>query len=65
MYLPKSQTKALRRQYNILKAKYEFEYEEEFEKNRHFYALVVQYGLDSLEGLDASDIQTRLEEIMD
>jgi hypothetical protein len=65
MYLPESQTKALRRQYNILKAEYEFEYDEEFEKNRHFYPLVVQYGLESLEEMDASEIRTSLEEITD
>lgn len=65
MYLPESQTKELRRQYNILKAEYEFEYEEDFEKNRHFYPLVVQYGLDSLEGMDASEIRTCLESIVD
>lgn len=61
MYLPKSQTKQLRRLYNVLKAEYEFEYDEEFEKNRHFYPLVIQYGLDELDGMDASDIRTRLE----
>jgi len=65
MYLPESQTKELRRQYNILKAEYEFEYDEEFEKNRHFYPLVVQYGLESLEEMDASEIQTHLEGIVD
>jgi len=63
MYLPESQTKELRRQYNILKAEYEFEYDEEFEKNRHFYPLVIQYGLESLEGITASEIRTRLEEL--
>jgi hypothetical protein len=65
MYLPESQTKELRRQYNILKAEYEFKYDEEFEKNRHFYPLVVQHGLESLEKMDASDIRTYLEEIVD
>ena len=64
MYLPESQTKDLRRQYNILKAEYEFEYDEEFQKNRHFYPLAIQYGLDSLEKMDASDIKERLEEIL-
>ena len=63
MYLPESQTKEMRRLYNVLKAEYEFEYGDEFQKNRHFYPLVVQYGLDSLDGLDASEIRDRLEEI--
>lgn len=62
MYLPKSQTKELRRLYNVLKAEYEFEYDTEFEKNRHFYPLVIQYGLEDLEGLDASEIRARLDD---
>jgi hypothetical protein len=61
MYLPETQTKELRRLYNVLKAEYEFEYDEEFEKNRHFYPLVVQYGLEGLDGLGASEIRERLE----
>jgi hypothetical protein len=61
MYLPTSQAKKLRRVYNILKAEYEFEFDEEFEKNRHFYPLVVEYGLDNLEGMDASEIRDRLQ----
>lgn len=60
MYLPKSQAKKLRRVYNILKAEYEFEFDEEFEKNRHFYPLVVEYGLEHLEGMDASEIREHL-----
>lgn len=63
MYLPESQTKNLRRLYNVLKAEYEYKYDEEFQKNRHFYPLVIEYGLDGLDGLDASEIQTRLQEI--
>ncbi|KAA9401086.1 hypothetical protein Har1131_21045 [Haloarcula sp. CBA1131] len=63
MYLPKSQKKDLERLYNILKAEYEYEYDEEFEKNRAFYPLVVKCGLDSLEDLDASDIRERLDSI--
>ncbi|MEF8882490.1 MAG: hypothetical protein V5A34_08220 [Halapricum sp.] len=62
MYLPEDQTKDLRRLYNVLKAEYEFTYGEDFEKNRHFYPLVVQYGLESLEGLEASEIQEYLDE---
>ena len=61
MYLPETQTKELRRLYNVLKAEYEFEYDEEFEKNRHFYPLIIQHGLDGLDGLDASEIRDRLE----
>ena len=63
MYLPDTQVQQLRRQYNVIKAEYEFEYGEEFEKNRHFYPLVVQYGLDRLDGLDVSEIRALLEEL--
>lgn len=65
MYLPESQHQDLSHQFNLLKAEYEYEYDEEFEKNRHFYPLVVQYGLESLEGLDASEIQELLDELHD
>jgi hypothetical protein len=63
MYLPKSQKKELERLYNVVKAEYEYEYDEEFEKNRAFYPLVVKYGFDSLEGLDASEIRERLDSL--
>ncbi|MFB6161696.1 MAG: hypothetical protein ABEJ61_11075 [Haloferacaceae archaeon] len=63
MYLPEDQVKRLRRQYNVLKAEYEFEYDEEFEKNRHFYPLVVRYGLERLDELDTAEIRSRLTEL--
>jgi hypothetical protein len=63
MYLPETQTKDLRRVYNVLKAEYEFKFDTEFEKNRHFYPLVIQYGLDSLDGMDASAIREKLHEL--
>jgi hypothetical protein len=63
MYLPKTQKKELERLYNVLKAEYEYEYDEEFEKNRAFYPLVVKYGFESLDGLDASEIRERLDSL--
>lgn len=63
MYLPETQVKDLRRVYNIIKAEYEYQYGETFEKNRHFYPLVIRYGLDRLEGLDADKVKARLEEL--
>lgn len=63
MYLPDSQLKDLKRLYNVLKAEYEFEYDESFEKNRHFYPLVIQYGLDGLEEMDVSDVRESLERV--
>jgi len=46
--------------YNVLKAEYEYEYEREFQKNRHFYPLVIKYGLD---GLDAEEIKEKLQHV--
>ena len=63
MYLPENQHQELSRQFNLLKAEYEYEYNEEFEKNRHFYPLVIEYGLESLESLDASEIQDKLDSL--
>lgn len=63
MYLPQSQKKELERLYNMLKAEYEYEYDEEFEKNRAFYPLVVKYGFDNLDGLEASEIRERLDSL--
>ena len=61
MYLPESQKKELERLYNVLKADYEYEYDQEFEKNRHFYPLVVDRGLDGLQEVDASEIHEHLQ----
>jgi hypothetical protein len=63
LYLSEPQKKDVDRLYNVLKAEYEYEYDEEFEKNRHFYPLLVQYGLNGLDGLDAAGIQERLDSI--
>ncbi|MFB6310324.1 MAG: hypothetical protein ABEH64_03980 [Salinirussus sp.] len=63
MYLPEAQVKDLRRVYNILKAEYEYEYDAAFEKNRHFYPLVVRYGLDRLEDMDATEVRDRLNDL--
>ncbi|CAP15723.1 hypothetical protein [Halobacterium salinarum] len=63
MYLAESQKKDVDRLYNVLKADFEYEYDVEFEKNRHFFPLVVQYGLEGLDGLDASEVKDRLNSI--
>lgn len=63
MYLPHAQKKELERTYNLLKAEYEFEFDEEFEKNRHFFPLVVRHGLDTLAEADAEDVPRLLEDV--
>jgi hypothetical protein len=37
----------------------------EFKKNRHFYPLLVQFGIKALSEADAEEIQTRLSELGD
>jgi hypothetical protein len=60
-YLPSEQKREIQRLYNVMKADYEFEFDEDFEKNRHFAPLLIQYGLDGLENLDAQEVRERLE----
>ncbi|ADQ68971.1 hypothetical protein C499_06700 [Halogeometricum borinquense DSM 11551] len=62
MYLPHSVRRDLDRAYSMLKAEYEYEYQEGFEKNRHFYPLVVSLGLEAIEELDPEDVRARLNE---
>lgn len=62
MYLPQSLKDQIKRQYNYLKADYEIEYDSDLEKNRHFYPLIAEYGLDSLDDMDPSDVRERLEQ---
>lgn len=38
---------------------------DEFKKNRHFYPLLVQFGLEALSDADVDDIQARLSDISD
>jgi hypothetical protein len=63
MYLPEAQVKDMRRVYNVLKAQYEYEFDEPFEKNRHFYPLVVRFGLDRLREMEPATIRDRLEDL--
>jgi hypothetical protein len=39
--------------------------QDEFKKNRHFYPLLVQFGIEALSDADAEEIQTRLSELGD
>ena len=39
--------------------------QDEFKKNRHFYPLLVQFGLEALSEVDADEIQTRLSNLSD
>ena len=39
--------------------------QDEFKKNRHFYPLLVEFGLEALSDADVAEIQTRLSELSD
>ena len=39
--------------------------QDEFKKNRHFYPLLVQFGVEALSEADAEEIQARLSELGD
>ncbi len=60
MYLPETQRTELNFRYKELNLAYERAFGDELEKNRHFYPLVVQAGLDALDGLDGEEIQELL-----
>ena len=59
-YLSPEQHKEVDYVYNKLKTEYEYEYEETFLKNRHYYPLVVKHGLDDLDGLEPSEVHDLL-----
>ncbi|WP_458210670.1 hypothetical protein [Haladaptatus sp. NG-SE-30] len=60
MYLPEDQRSKLNFRYKELNLTYERSFGEELEKNRHFYPLVVQAGLEALDGLDGEELRERL-----
>ncbi|SIR72448.1 hypothetical protein SAMN05421858_3436 [Haladaptatus litoreus] len=63
MYLPENQRSELDFRYKELNLAYERSFGDELEKNRHFYPLVVQAGLDALDGMDGEEIRDLLFEI--
>lgn len=65
LYLEPGQKQRLDRAYNRLKADYEFEYDESLGKNRHFYRVFAELGLERLENMESSELKTRLENLED
>lgn len=63
MYLPERQKREVERCYTVLKADYEYEFEEDFEKNRAFYPLLIEHGLSRLDEMSAPEARERLEEM--
>ncbi|WP_226377539.1 hypothetical protein [Haloterrigena turkmenica] len=50
-------------QYKMLSAEYEREFGTDLEKNRHFYPLVIKYGLDRLVDATALEVRSLLEKL--
>lgn len=61
LYLPETQNRRIDQVYNKLKADYEFEYDQDLEKNRHYYPLLIKHGLEGLESFDATDVRDALD----
>ena len=57
MHLPEDQHKRLHHLYTRMKADYEYEFGEDFELNRQYFPLILQYGLDQFEQRDAEDVR--------
>ncbi|WP_136602651.1 hypothetical protein [Salinigranum halophilum] len=63
MYLRPSQKRELDKLYKLLSAEYEYEFDEDFEKNRHFYPLVIEHGITALDGASADELRELIDEL--
>lgn len=63
MRLTNEQYRDLHHVYNQLKTEYEYEYDEEFELNRHYFPLLLKLALPELRDLDAEDLRAELKEM--
>ncbi len=63
MYLPEFTLREMNRQFGMLETEFEYEFGEAFEKNRHYFPLLVKAGLDGLDGLDIQEIKDRIDEL--
>lgn len=65
MYLRPSQKRELDKLYKLLSAEYEYEFDEDFEKNRHFYPLVIEHGIADLDGASADELRELIARLPD
>jgi hypothetical protein len=63
MYIPGAQKAEVGHVYNACKAAYEREFDREFEKNRDYYPLVIEYGLQQIDGADAEELADLLSKL--
>lgn len=57
MYLPEPLKEDINRYYSKISGEYEFEYGEDFEKNRHYYQLVARHGFETIREADIEEIR--------
>lgn len=57
MYLPESLKKDVDRYYDKISGDYAFEFDEEFEKNRHYYQLVVRHGFETVRDAEIDEVR--------
>lgn len=62
MYLPEPLADELAYQFKLTSAEYERELGEEMEKNRHWYPLVIELGLEQIEEMDPEAMHDRLQQ---
>lgn len=62
MYLPESMQREMNRQFGIIETEYEYEFSENFEKNRHYFPLLIKAGLESLDGLDIKEVKDKIDD---
>lgn len=65
MHLTEEQHKELHHVYTRMKADFEYEFDQNFELNRHFFPLVLRHGLDDLLEMDSSTVHDELVEMSD
>ena len=63
MHLSETDHKELHRVYQELQMDYEYEFEGDFELNRHFFPLLLRHGLPALRDFDAEEIREKLVEL--
>jgi hypothetical protein len=63
MYIPGAQKAEVGHVYNACKAAYEREFDREFEKNRDYYPLVIEFGLEQIDDADAEELDELLNEL--
>lgn len=65
MYLPESLKQDIDRYYSKISGEYEFEYDEDFEKNRHYFQLIVKHGFGTVRDAEIEEVREMVKELGD